>query len=159
MAAVASYIKPSVSTGWTISSHPYTMVIEDTLLALYGPYQLCTQAMYRIKLHSLVGNCESRNVGMRNGMRNGTRNGTRKGSKMRSVPEIRCKVRHDERTCAHCEGVHCVRISVSLLHALRCLKHTYQRYTSLLHALWWSKRSHHSYGSLLHALQRRKCTL
>ena len=107
MAAVASYIKPSVSTGWTISSHPYTMVIEDTLLALYGPYQLCTQAMYRIKLHSLVGNCESRNVGMRNGMRNGTRNGTRKGSKMRSVPEIRCKVRHDERTCAHCEGVHC----------------------------------------------------
>ena len=44
------------------------------------------------------GNCESRNAG--------TRNGTRNGSKMRSAPEIRCKVRLDERSCALCEGAH-----------------------------------------------------
>ena len=40
------------------------------------------------------GNCESRNAGTRN------------GSKMRSAPEIRCKVRLDERSCALCEGAH-----------------------------------------------------
>ena len=26
---------------------------------------------------------------------------------MQSVLEIRCKVYHDERACAHCEGAHC----------------------------------------------------
>ena len=31
----------------------------------------------------------------------GTESGTEHGT------EVRCKVRHDERACAHCEGAHC----------------------------------------------------
>ena len=39
---------------------------------------------------------------MKAGMQeHGTESGTEHGT------EVRCKVRHDERACAHCEGAHC----------------------------------------------------
>ena len=50
---------------------------------------LSTKVVKMEILNCKKGNCESRNAGTRN------------GNKMRSAPEIRCKVCHDERACAH----------------------------------------------------------